>query len=100
MQVILWNQTRGQQARPVLGQILTLWPTPEDLATADLATLTELLYPIGLFNIRAARLIAFAKAWVAAPPCKERRYRRLDYPRKRDGKDVKKDEVLDENDER
>ena len=100
VQAILWNQTRGQQARPVLGQILTLYPTPEDLASADLDTLTALLYPIGLHNIRAARLIAFAKGWVDAPPCRERRYRRLDYPTKGCGRDVGKTEVLDEEDER
>jgi hypothetical protein len=100
VQAILWNQTRGQQARPVLGQILTLYPSPEDLAAADLTTLTALLHPIGLHNIRGARLIAFARAWVIAPPSKQRRYRRLDYPSKSCGRDIKPAEVLDEADSR
>ena len=79
---------------------MNLYPTPEDLAVADLAFLTALLHPIGLHNIRAARLIAFARAWVTAPPCKERRYRRIDYPAKGCGRDIKPGEVLDEADAR
>lgn len=51
-------------------------------------------------NIRAARLIAFAEAWVERPPCKERRYRRVAYPVKGCGLDVKPGEILSEDDER
>lgn len=94
VQAILWNQTRGIQARPILFSLLTLYPTPESLSHASLSELTTLLQPLGLHNIRAARLIALANAWVAAPPDKNRRYRRLHYPCKGDGADVKPGEVL------
>ncbi|KAG9197943.1 hypothetical protein G6514_000662 [Epicoccum nigrum] len=100
VQVILWNQTHGKAARPILFQILTLYPTPFHLSQAKLSNLTGILQPLGLHNIRAKRLIALAEAWVAAPPCKERRYRRLHYPDRGHGLDVKPDEILELGDER
>lgn len=100
IQVILWNQTHGLQARPVLFQILTAYPTPAALALASLERLTAMLQPIGLQNIRAARLIALAKAWLVAPPSAERRYRKLHYPTRGCGADVKPGEVLGPDDER
>ena len=100
VQVILWNQTHGKAARPVLFHILTLYPTPFHLSQAKLGELTEILQPLGLHNVRAKRLIALAEAWIAAPPCKERRYRRLHYPSRGCGADVKPNEILGLDDER
>ena len=97
---VLWNRTRGTQARPVFDKLITKYPTPNDLAAASFTGLAELIRPIGLYNSRAARFIAFAKTWVEHPPCKTKRYRKLHYPMKGDGLDVGKDEVLDEDDER
>lgn len=100
VQSILWNRTSGRSARPILDAILDLYPDPASLALGSLPELTLLLRPIGLHNIRAARLIALAHAWLAAPPCKERRYRRIHYPHKGCGTDVRAGEVLDETDKR
>ncbi|KAI8943062.1 hypothetical protein NX059_001098 [Plenodomus lindquistii] len=100
LQAILWNQTRGQTARPILFKLLSTYPSPTELALAPLPHLTTILQPIGLHVLRAKRLIALATAWLAAPPCKERRYRRLHYPNKGDGVDVKPGEVLGLDDER
>jgi methyl-CpG-binding domain protein 4 len=100
VQAILWNQTRGKMARPVLFALLAKYPTPEELSSASLKELTSMLQPIGLHNLRAVRLIALANAWLAAPPCKERRYRRLHYPSRGSGTDVKPGEVLGIEDER
>lgn len=100
VQVILWNQTHGKAARPVLFQILTLYPTPFHLSQARLSELTEILQPLGLHNVRAKRLISLAEAWTEAPPCKERRYRKLHYPDRGCGTDVKPNEVLELDDER
>lgn len=100
VQVILWNQTHGKAARPVLFQILTLYPTPFHLSQAKIEELTDNLQPLGLHNVRAKRLIALAEAWIAAPPCKERRYRRLHYPNRGCGRNVKPDEILEMDDER
>jgi methyl-CpG-binding domain protein 4 len=100
VQAILWNQTRGQMARPVLFELLATYPSPHELSKTSLEDLTAMLQPIGLHRIRAARLIALAEAWLAAPPCKERRYRRLHYPSRGCGTDVKPSEVLGPDDER
>jgi methyl-CpG-binding domain protein 4 len=100
VQAILWNQTYGLTARPVLFRILTTYPTPLSLSRAHLKELSAMLQPIGLQNTRAVRLIALAKAWVAAPPCKERRYRKLHYPLKGCGTNVKPGEILGLNDDR
>lgn len=96
VQSILWNQTSGKAARPVLDAILTVYPTPEKMALASLPELTLMIYPIGMYNRRAKRLIDLAQVWLEAPPCKERRYRRVGYPNKQSGKNVKPGEVLDE----
>ena len=100
IQAILWNQTTGRTAKPVLASLLSTYPTPIELASASLADLTELLYPIGLYNQRAKRLIKLAQIWVETPPCKERRYVRRDYPKKGDGREAKVGEVLNEDDDR
>ena len=97
---VLWNRTRGSQARPVFNKLIAKYPTPNDLAEASFTDLADLIRPIGLYNSRAARFIAFAKTWVEHPPCKTKRYRKLHYPIKGDGLDVGKDEVLDEEDDR
>jgi methyl-CpG-binding domain protein 4 len=100
VQAILWNQTRGIMARPVLFALLAEYPTPEDLSSASLKDLTTMLQPLGLHNIRAMRLIALANAWLEAPPSQERRYRKLHYPSRGCGTDVKPGEVLGLEDER
>lgn len=100
VQAILWNQTRGDMARPVLFKLLSAYPSPDELSAAPLPDLINMLQPIGLHRIRATRLIALAEAWLAAPPCKERRYRRLHYPSHGCGLDVRPGEVLELDDGR
>jgi methyl-CpG-binding domain protein 4 len=100
VQAILWNQTHGLAARPVLFRILTIYPTPLNLSQANLEELTAMMRPIGLQNTRALRLIALAEAWIRAPPCKERRYRKLHYPSHGCSANVKPGEVLSFGDNR
>ena len=51
-------------------------------------------------NQRAKKLVAIAKTWCENPPVKGKRYRCLHYPEKGDGKEYKKDEVIeDESDD-
>ncbi|KAK3061270.1 hypothetical protein LTS18_006646, partial [Coniosporium uncinatum] len=45
-QSILWNQTSGRAARPVLETLLALYPSPAALAAASLPQLTAILQPI------------------------------------------------------
>jgi methyl-CpG-binding domain protein 4 len=100
VQAVLWNQTRGSMARPILFALLAKYPTPKDLSSASLVDLTAVLQPIGLHNIRALRLIALANAWLVAPPSKDRRYRKLHYPSRGCGTNVKPGEILGAEDER
>ena len=80
VQAILWNQTTGRQARPVFELLTAQYPTPADLARASLPTLTAMLQPIGLHNIRAVRCIKLGQSWCEQPPCAEKRYVRKGYP--------------------
>ena len=58
------NVTPGWKASPVFREILRRWPSPQILADADIAELTDLLYPLGLFNQRAASLVRMSKEYV------------------------------------
>ena len=49
----------------------------------------DIFQHLGLQNQRAKRVIALAKAWEANPPTKGRRWKRLNYPKVGDGKDIK-----------
>ncbi|VUC35653.1 unnamed protein product [Clonostachys rosea] len=97
---MLWNRTRGMQAKPVFLALIQRYPTLDHLAKANFSELADLIRPIGLYNSRAKRFLLFAQAWLSSPPSKERRYRRMHYPSAGDGKDVGPTEVLDENDTR
>ena len=89
--VMFLNKTRGTMALPVCYKLFDQYPTPADLASADVDKLVELIHRLGLQNQRAVRMIKLAKVWVENPPQKGKRYRRLHYPGRDDGKDIQKD---------
>lgn len=78
--VIFLNVTTAKMALPLLAQLLERWPTPEALSqgtllgriwhlrVADFEELSAFLYPIGLYNTRARRLIDFSTMWLSQPP--------------------------------
>ena len=77
--VILLNVTTAKMALPLLGQLFERWPTPETLSQglpftlshliiANFEELSTFLYPIGLYNTRAKRLIDFSTMWLSNPP--------------------------------
>ena len=98
--VIFLNKTRGHVALPVFYELMERYPTPIDLAAADLDGLVDIIRCLGLQHQRAAKCINLAKAWLERPPEKGRRYRLLHYPKKDDGKDIKVGEVINEDDQR
>lgn len=51
------NQTSIRAARPVLKQVLAVWPTPAHAALAPLPKLRSIITPCGLQTVRAKRLI-------------------------------------------
>ncbi|PKX90770.1 putative pre-mRNA splicing factor [Aspergillus novofumigatus IBT 16806] len=99
---IFLNRTRGGVALPVLFRVFDHFPTVHDMSTADFWKLLSMIRSLGFQNERAKKCIDLAKTWLARPPTKGRRYRRLHYPRKLDGKDVGREECIgdDEDDTR
>lgn len=95
--VTLLNKTAGRSAVPIFWSLKELYPTPEDLAKADVNHLISMIETLGLQNQRAKRFILIARAWVESPPEKEKRYRTLHYPAKNDGKTYKKGETIEED---
>ena len=98
--MIFLNKTRGSVALPVFYELMERYPMPADLAAADLDDVVDIFEHLGLQNQRAMKCINLAKAWLHRPPEKGKRSRVLHYPNKDDGKDIKADEILDEDDER
>ncbi|EFQ99600.1 methyl-CpG binding domain-containing protein 4 [Nannizzia gypsea CBS 118893] len=97
---IFLNRTRGEVAIPVLYSVFEHYPTIESLANADFDELVSLIRRLGFQNSRAKKCIALAKAWIANAPEPGKRYRKLHYPNKSDGSDIKCGEVLTDDDTR
>ncbi|KAF1949248.1 DNA glycosylase [Byssothecium circinans] len=95
LQAILWNRTRGTQARPILWELLCHYPTAEALAAANVDDIERIIRTLGLQRERAKRLVDMAAVWVASPPSPERRYQRRHYPSQGHGCDAGKGAVLD-----
>lgn len=99
--VLFLNKTRGAVAMPVFYTLMDCYPTPSDLANANLEDVVEIIQHLGLQNQRAKKCIALAKTWLDAPPEKGKRYRVLHYPNLGDGKDIPKIEgpIADETED-
>jgi methyl-CpG-binding domain protein 4 len=59
----LLNRTTGAQARPALAALMKRWPTPRDLARADLRGLSAVLRPLGLWRARGRTLRRLSRLW-------------------------------------
>lgn len=97
---IFLNRTRGGVALPVLFKVFEHYPTIDAMASADLAEFVSMIRCLGFQNQRAKKCIAIAQLWQTDPPVKDKRYRKLHYPKKLDGRDVPADECLDDEDPR
>lgn len=95
--VTFLNKTAGRAAAPIFWSLKELYPTPEALSQAKEKDLVDMIGTLGLQNQRARRLILISKTWLENPPAKTQRYRTLHYPAKGDGKDIKKDQVIEED---
>ncbi|KAI9739562.1 MAG: hypothetical protein M1834_006279 [Cirrosporium novae-zelandiae] len=100
MATIFLTKTKGEQALPVLYSVLERYPTVKDLASADPIELTNMIRSLGLQNARSLKCISLAKTWLLYPPEKGKRYRRLHYPKKENGKDIPKGEIVPDDDPR
>lgn len=97
---IFLNRTRGGVALPVLFQVFEKYPTIDAMANASPSELVSMIRCLGFQNQRARKCIDLARTWQAHPPTKGKRYRELHYPRKLDGRDVGRDECIDDEDMR
>lgn len=97
---IFLNKTRGKVAIPVLYQLFGKYPTPADLASANTSDIAEMMQCLGLQNTRAKKCVELSRKWLETPPTKGVRYRRLHYPKHKDGSDIKPRETVDEDDSR
>lgn len=97
---IFLNKTRGSVALPVFYDLMTRYPTPAALAAAKFEDVVNVIQHLGLQNQRANTCINLAKAWLEREPVRGRRWRVLHYPCRGDGKDLRPDEVIEDNDER
>ncbi|CAG8281944.1 unnamed protein product [Penicillium nalgiovense] len=95
---IFLNRTRGGVALPVLFKVFERYPTIEAMAEADLPEFVSIINCLGFQNQRARKCITLAQTWLSDPPHKSKRYRKLHYPRKLDGRNVGREECIDEED--
>lgn len=54
------NLTTRKQMDPVVGQMFARWPTPQDMAAADPADISEMTVSLGMQHKRARTLIRFS----------------------------------------
>ncbi|KAL9100814.1 MAG: hypothetical protein Q9163_003862 [Psora crenata] len=85
---------------PAFYDLVGQYPTPEMLAKAEHEDVVAVFQHLGLQNQRARKVAAMARMWCKLPPTKGKRYRCLHYPVKGDGKDVKVNECMGDEDER
>ncbi|KAJ5563242.1 hypothetical protein N7535_008406 [Penicillium sp. DV-2018c] len=95
---IFLNRTRGGVALPVLFKVFERYPTIEAMAKAELSELVSMINCLGFQNQRAKKCITLAQTWLSNPPDKRKRYRKLHYPQKLDGRNVGRDECIDDED--
>ncbi|PGG97597.1 hypothetical protein AJ80_09674 [Polytolypa hystricis UAMH7299] len=97
---IFLNRTRAEVAIPVLYSVFDRYPTVSALAEANIDDVVAMIRCLGFQNARAKKCISLAKLWITDPPVTEKRYRRLHYPNKGDGLDIKAKEWIDAEDTR
>ena len=93
-------RTHGKHAIPVFYSLMSRFPTPQSLIEADKEDIVEIIRHLGLQNSRAATYQMYAKIWIEVPPVKGKRYAVKGYPEKDSGRDVDRDEVIDDEDSR
>jgi methyl-CpG-binding domain protein 4 len=95
---IFLNRTRGGVALPVLFKVFERYPTIEAMAKAESSDLVSMINCLGFQNQRARKCITLAQTWLSDPPDRRKRYRKLHYPQKLDGRNVGREECIDEED--
>lgn len=58
---ILLQRTLAQKVVPVYKELISRWPTPEELAVTDVGEVSDVLEPLGLQNRRAKALVEIGR---------------------------------------
>ncbi|KAI5203182.1 DNA glycosylase [Aureobasidium subglaciale] len=95
--VTFLNKTAGRAAVPIFEKVVEKYPTPQDLAAADVSDLSEMIHSLGFQNQRARKLIKIAETWIEQPPQKGKLFRTMDYPSKGNGRHLKPKDTVDED---
>jgi len=98
--VTFLNRTHAKHAIPVYYALMEAYPTPESLAEANKEDIVDIIRHLGFQNQRAEKYQSYAKKWLSDPPEKGKRYAIKGYPAKDSGRDIKKDEIVTDADER
>lgn len=61
---LMLNCTARKQIEKVLPFFFSKWPTPQDLANADIEEIKKIIEPLGFKNRRSKRLMELAKAYI------------------------------------
>jgi methyl-CpG-binding domain protein 4 len=93
-------RTHGKHAIPVFFDLMQKYPTPESLVVAEKEEIVPIIRHLGLQNQRAGTYQTYANIWLENPPVKGKRYAVRGYPNPDSGRDVRKGEILDDEDER
>ncbi|KAF8854091.1 DNA glycosylase, partial [Acephala macrosclerotiorum] len=93
-------RTHGKHAIPVFFELMEKYPTPESLVNAKVEDIVPIIRHLGLQNQRAQTYKTYAETWLDNPPTKGKRYPVKGYPDPESARNVKKDEILSDEDER
>jgi len=61
---MMLQKTSATQVLPIYKEMLDRWPTPEDLAEISVDKIAEVIYPLGLQNVRSKRFKRLAETLV------------------------------------
>lgn len=58
---LMLQKTSASQVLPIYEELLERWPTPEELSEASLDDIADVIYPLGLQNVRSKRFKGLAE---------------------------------------
>ncbi len=61
---MMLQKTSATQVLPIYQKMLERWPTPEDMIQVDFEKIADVIYPLGLQNVRSKRFKKLAKTLV------------------------------------
>ncbi|KAI0880394.1 DNA glycosylase [Annulohypoxylon maeteangense] len=73
-------RVKGKHALPVFHELMSIYPTPEDLAEANADDIIKTIKHLGLAIVRTTAIQKYARIWIDNPPRADVRYDVKNYP--------------------